>query len=99
LSTLIAQASQAVYQDKDEEHKEDREDKEDKFIDIDTMDLDEFIDPQLRALSTTQIGMQRLQGRSDTYKPGTLPPQLYQIRPIHSHSRQSPPIQARFSTK
>jgi hypothetical protein len=76
LSTLIAQASQAVNQDKDEEHEED------EFIDIDTMDLDEFIDPQLRALSTTQIGIQRLQGRSNTYKPSTLPPRLYQTNPF-----------------
>jgi hypothetical protein len=87
LSTLLAQASQAVNQD-NEEHEEDREDeedeedKEDEFISIDIMDLDEFIDPQLRALSTTQIGMQRLQGCSDTYKPSTLPPQLYQTNPF-----------------
>jgi hypothetical protein len=55
---------------------EDVED-EDEFLDINN-----FIDPQLQALTTTQLCVQRLQGISDTYRPGTLPPRLYQSNPF-----------------
>jgi hypothetical protein len=69
---LLAQASQAVDTDENENNNND-----DEFVDIDTLDLDELVDPKLRALSTTQIGMRRLESSHDTYQPGTLPPRLY----------------------
>lgn len=52
-------------------------DSDSKYIDI-----GDSIDPQLKALSTTQLGLQRLQEAPDTYQPGTLPPRLYQINPF-----------------
>jgi hypothetical protein len=33
-------------------------------------------------LSTTALGLQRLEGTSDSYCPGTLPPRLYQTNPF-----------------
>jgi len=53
------------------------EESEDEYV-----DTDELIDPQLKELTTTQLGIQRLQGIPDTYQPGTLPPRLYQSNPF-----------------
>jgi hypothetical protein len=44
-------------------------------------DIDDLIDPQLK-ISTTQLGIQRLEEAPDTYQPGTLPPRLYQTNPF-----------------
>jgi hypothetical protein len=44
-------------------------------------DIDDLIDPRLK-LSTTQLGLQRLEEAPDTYQPRTLPPQLYQTNPF-----------------
>lgn len=46
------------------------------------LDIDNFIDPQPQALTTTQLGVQRLQSIPDTYQPRTLPPRLYQSNPF-----------------
>jgi hypothetical protein len=50
---------------------------EDEFVDIDSL-----VEPRPPALTTTQLGVQRLQGVPDTYQPGTLPPRLYQNNPF-----------------
>jgi hypothetical protein len=50
--------------------------------DSEYINIDDLIDPQLRALSTTQLGLQRLEEAPDTYQPGTLPPRLYQTNPF-----------------
>jgi hypothetical protein len=57
----------------------DANDKEesDKFIDIDNL-----IDPQLKIISTTQLGLLRIEESSDTYYPSILPPRLYQGNPF-----------------
>ena len=41
------------------------------------IDIDGLIDPQLKALSTTQLGLQRLEEAPNAYQPRTLLPQLY----------------------
>jgi hypothetical protein len=46
------------------------------------VDTDDLIDPELRQLTTTQLGIERLEDASDTYPPGTLPPRLYQSNPF-----------------
>ncbi len=33
-------------------------------------------------MNSTQLGLIRLEGRTDTYQPGTLPPPLYQTNPF-----------------
>ena len=78
---LLAQANQAVDIDENESNNND-DTNDDEFVDIDTLDLDELVDPEPRALSTTQIGMRRLESSHDTYQPGTLPPRLYQTNPF-----------------
>jgi hypothetical protein len=42
------------------------------------VDIDNLIDPQLKIMSTTQLGLSRIEESSDTYYHGTLPPRLYQ---------------------
>jgi hypothetical protein len=49
--------------------------------DSEDIDIDDLIDPRLK-LSTTQLGLQRLEEAPDTYQPGTLPLQLYQTNPF-----------------
>jgi hypothetical protein len=49
--------------------------------DIEYLDIDDLIDSRLK-LSTTQLGLQRLEEASNTYQPGTLPPRLYQTNPF-----------------
>jgi hypothetical protein len=49
----------------------------DEFVDI-----DDLIDPQLKDMSTTQLGLSRIEESFDTYCPGTLPPRLYQGNPF-----------------
>jgi hypothetical protein len=41
------------------------------------IDIGDLIDPQLKALSTTQLGLQRLEEAPNTYQSRTLPPRLY----------------------
>lgn len=41
------------------------------------IDIDDLIDPQLKALSTTRLGLQRLEEAPNTYQLRTLPPRLY----------------------
>ena len=53
MSTFIEQAQAREAEDQDEV--------DDKFVDI-----DELIDPRLK-LSSTQLGLQRLKGKSDSY--------------------------------
>jgi len=82
---LLAQASQAVDTDENESNNDDDTNDDiddDEFVDINTLDLDELVDPELRALSTTQIGMQRLESSYDTYQLGILPPRLFQTNPF-----------------
>jgi hypothetical protein len=38
-------------------------------------------------LSSTQLGLQRLKGKSDSYQPGTLPPRLYQSNPFAQQTK------------
>jgi hypothetical protein len=78
---LLAQASQAVNTDKNKSNN-DNDTNDDEFVDIDPLDLDELVDPKPRALSTTQIGMWRLESSYDTYQPSTLLPPLYQMNPF-----------------
>jgi hypothetical protein len=67
--SLIAQASQtAVAEDNNGNN---------RFVDI-----DDLIDSELGQLTTTQLGIERLEDASDTYLPGTLPPRLYQSNPF-----------------
>jgi hypothetical protein len=47
-------------------------DKDNEFIDINNL-----IDPELRALSTILLAIQRLECVADAYVPGTLLPRLY----------------------
>lgn len=64
-----------IAQENDERNKQDNsEDEGGEFIDI--------IDPQLRDLTTTQMGLLRIEESSDTYYPGTLVPRLYQTNPF-----------------
>ena len=51
----------------------DESDSDSDFIDIDTL-----LEPEAQ-LSTTRLGIQRLEETLDTYQPGTLPQHLYQI--------------------
>jgi hypothetical protein len=60
----------------DNDNDDDNDNNNSEFIDI-----DDLIDPRLK-LSTTQLGLQRLEGVSDSYQPGTLPPRLYQSNPF-----------------
>jgi hypothetical protein len=46
------------------------------------VDIDNLIDPQLKIMSTTQLGLSRIEESSDTYYPSTLPPRLYQGNPF-----------------
>jgi hypothetical protein len=52
-------------------------DRDNEFIDI-----NDLIDPKLRALSTILLAMQRLECVADAYVPGTLLPRLYQTNPF-----------------
>ena len=52
------------------------------YIDIDTLDFDDLIGSQLKAWSATQPSLQRLEGASDSYQRGTLPPWLCQSSPF-----------------
>jgi hypothetical protein len=61
----------------DNNSEDDNSDNNSEYIDI-----DDLIDPQLKALSTTQLGMQRLRESPNTYLPSTLPPRLYQTNPF-----------------
>ena len=45
------------------------------------MYFNEVVDPKPRALSTTQLGLQRLNRAPDTYLLGTLSTWLYQTNP------------------
>jgi hypothetical protein len=45
-------------------------------------DTDTDTDTEGVVLSTTALGLQRLEGTSDSYCPGTLPPRLYQTNPF-----------------
>ena len=65
---------------------EDQDEADDEFVDI-----DELINPRLK-LSSTQLGLQRLNGKSDSYKPSTLPPRLYQSNPF---AQQTKPTETR----
>jgi hypothetical protein len=49
--------------------------------DSEDIDIDDLIDPQLK-LSTTQLGLQRLEEAPNSYQPSTLPPWLYQTNPF-----------------
>jgi hypothetical protein len=60
-------------------HDDDNDDDNDN--DSEFIDIDDLIDLRLK-LSTTQLGLQRLEGVSDSYQPGTLPPRLYQSNPF-----------------
>jgi hypothetical protein len=64
----------------DEDNNDSNDD--DEFLNIDAGDDNEFANPKPKTLSTTQLRIQRLNGLSDTYLPGTLPPQLYQTNPF-----------------
>ena len=63
-------------------------DEQEEFIDIGTLDFNTLIDPQLKklstvpSLSTTQLGLQRMEGTTDTYCPRSLLPRLYQSNPF-----------------
>jgi hypothetical protein len=61
---------------------ESQDDDSNSDSDSEYIDIDDLIDPQLKALSTTQLGLQRLEEAPDTYLPGTLPPRLYQTNPF-----------------
>jgi hypothetical protein len=65
-------ANRAVEEDSDDSNDDDG------FLNIDAGDDKEFADPNPKTLSTTQLGLRRLNGLSNTYFPGTLPPRLYQ---------------------
>ena len=73
VSTLMEQAQAREAEDQDEV--------DDKFVDI-----DELIDPRLK-LTSTQLGLQRLKGKSDSYRPSTLPPRLYQSNPFAQQTK------------
>jgi hypothetical protein len=73
----MAQANQAVDQDDNQDQDDDQNDQDDSEY----VDIDDLIDPRLK-LSTTQLGLQRLEEAPDTYQPGTLPPRLYQTNPF-----------------
>jgi hypothetical protein len=63
VSSLMAQASQtAIAEDNNNIN---------RFVDI-----DDLIDLELRQLTTTQLGIERLEDASNTYLPSTLPPRL-----------------------
>jgi hypothetical protein len=55
---------------------DDKSDSDSDFIDIDTL-----LEPEAQ-LSTTRLGILRLEETLDTYRPGTLPPRLYQTNPF-----------------
>ena len=65
-------ANRAVEEDSDDSNDDD------EFLNIDAGDDKEFADPEPKTLSTTQLGLRRLNGLSNIYLPGTLPPRLYQ---------------------
>jgi hypothetical protein len=46
------------------------------------IDINNLIDPQLKEMSTTQLGIHRIEGAPDTHLPRTLPPRLYQTNPF-----------------
>jgi hypothetical protein len=75
---LIADESQNYDKDKDNDDNDSNSD----YIEIETLDFDDLIDPQLKALSTTQPSLPRLEGASDSYQCGTLPPRLRQSNPF-----------------
>jgi hypothetical protein len=76
VAALIAHAAQ----DEDQDEDQSTDNKDSKFIDIDTLDFDEFVEP--RPVSMTRLGLQRLEGVVDAYQPGILPLQLCQTNPF-----------------
>ena len=72
----MSQASQTDAQDDDGNN---------RFIDV-----NDLIDLKLRELTTTQLGIERLEEISDTCLPRTLPPPLYQSNPF---ARQTEPTE------
>jgi hypothetical protein len=46
------------------------------------VNIDNLIDPQLKIMSTTQLGLSRIEESSGTYYPSTLPPRLHQGNPF-----------------
>jgi hypothetical protein len=81
VAALMAQQTQDEDQDNHLDTNDNDNDDNDEFLDINTLDLDEFVEPQPR-VSTTQMGIRRLEADSDTYLPGTLLPHLYQTNPF-----------------
>jgi hypothetical protein len=72
VSNLIAMShTNAINLDSEEVVKANN-DKDNEFIDINNL-----IDPELRALSTILLAIQRLECVADAYVPGTLLPRLY----------------------
>jgi len=73
-------AKQAANEDQDKEldyyGNNDLNDSE--FINIDSLYFNEVADIKPRALSTTQLGLRRLNRAPNTYLLGTLSPRLYQ---------------------
>jgi hypothetical protein len=61
---------------------ESQDDDNDSNSDSEYININDLIDPQGKALSTTQLGLQRLEEAPDTYQPRTLPPRLYQTNPF-----------------
>jgi hypothetical protein len=73
VSTLIEQAQTRKAKDQDEA--------DNKFVNI-----NKLIDPRLK-LTSTQLGLQRLKGKSDLYPLSTLPPRLYQSNPFAQQTK------------
>jgi hypothetical protein len=72
-TSVSALIEQGTYRNSEDDNSNDNS----KYIGI-----DDLIDPQLKALSTMQLGIQRLRESPDIYLPGTLPPRLYQTNPF-----------------
>jgi hypothetical protein len=60
----------------------DKSDSNSDFIDINTL-----LEPEAQ-LSTTRLGMQRLEETLDLYQPGTLPLRLYQTNPFSTQRNE-----------
>jgi hypothetical protein len=61
-----------IVQERQDNDKDDSDDDNDNN-DSEYIDINDLINPQLK-LSTTQLGLQRLEEAPDTYQPSTLPP-------------------------
>jgi hypothetical protein len=76
-------AKQAANKDQDEggDYYGNNDPNDSEFINIDSLYFNEVVDPKSGALSTTQLGLRRLNRAPNTYLLNTLSPRLYQTNP------------------